>query len=127
MKVSCTMSSASARLPSMRYAIENNSSRYCSKTVIADSRSSAIVSSHLAIHVQDRTAPDPVTINHVTKREPFGLPPQGNQNPTSGEVIMTDSQKIQRRIRIGNALIRFGGIVLLFSSFVKFGHAAKPV
>ena len=40
---------------------------------------------------------------------------------------MTDSQKIQRRIRIGNALIRFDGIVLLFSSLVKFVHAAKPV
>ena len=40
---------------------------------------------------------------------------------------MTDSQKIQRRIRIGNVLVRFAGIVLLFSSLVKFTHAAKPV
>ena len=40
---------------------------------------------------------------------------------------MTDSQKSQRRIRIGNALIRFGGVVLLFSSLVKFAHLAKPV
>lgn len=40
---------------------------------------------------------------------------------------MTDSQKIQRRIWIGNALIRFGGIVLLFSSLVKVADAAKPV
>ena len=40
---------------------------------------------------------------------------------------MTDSRKLQRRIRIGNALIRFGGTVLLFSSIVKFAHWAKPV
>src|SRR5215469_16616511 len=40
---------------------------------------------------------------------------------------MTDSHKLQRRIRIGNALIRFGGIVLLLSSLVKFAHPAKPV
>ena len=40
---------------------------------------------------------------------------------------MTDSQKIQGRIRIGNALIRFAGIVLLISSLVKFAHPAKPV
>ena len=40
---------------------------------------------------------------------------------------MTDSQRIQRRIRIGNALIWFAGIVLVFSSLVKFAHPAKPV
>lgn len=36
---------------------------------------------------------------------------------------MTDS----RKLRIGNTLIRFAGIVLLFSSLVKFAHSAKPV
>lgn len=40
---------------------------------------------------------------------------------------MTGPQKLQRRIQIGNALIRFGGVVLLFSSLVKFAHLAKPV
>ena len=40
---------------------------------------------------------------------------------------MTDSRKTQRRIRIGDALIRFGGIVLVLSSLVKFTHSAKPV
>jgi hypothetical protein len=40
---------------------------------------------------------------------------------------MTDSQQSQARIRIGNALIRFAGIVLLFSSLVKLTHPAKPV
>lgn len=40
---------------------------------------------------------------------------------------MTGSRKIQSRIRVGNALIRFGGIVLLISSLVKFTCAAKPV
>lgn len=40
---------------------------------------------------------------------------------------MTDSQKIHRRIRAGNALIQFGAIVLVFSSLVKFAHAAKPI
>ena len=40
---------------------------------------------------------------------------------------MTDGQKLQTRIRIGNALIRFAGIVLLFSSLIKFAHPAKPV
>jgi len=40
---------------------------------------------------------------------------------------MTDAQKIQKRIRIGNTLIRFAGIVLLFSSLVKLAHPAKPV
>jgi hypothetical protein len=39
---------------------------------------------------------------------------------------MTDSQKIQRRTGIGNALIRFSGFVLAFSSLVKFVHGAKP-
>src|SRR5689334_9193745 len=40
---------------------------------------------------------------------------------------MTHSEKLHRQIRIGNALIRFGGIVLLISSLVKFAHGAKPV
>ena len=40
---------------------------------------------------------------------------------------MTDAKKVQQRRRIGNALIRFAGIVLLFSSLVKFAHPAKPV
>ncbi len=40
---------------------------------------------------------------------------------------MTDSGRLHRRIRIGNALIRFGGTVLLLSSLVKFAHWTKPV
>ena len=40
---------------------------------------------------------------------------------------MTDCQKLQSRIRIGNTLIRFVGIVLLFSSLIKFAYPAKPV
>jgi len=40
---------------------------------------------------------------------------------------MTDSQKNQARIRFGNSLIRFAGIVVLFSSLVKLAHPAKPV
>ncbi|HWZ30697.1 MAG TPA: DoxX family protein [Bryobacteraceae bacterium] len=40
---------------------------------------------------------------------------------------MIDCQKLQSRIRTGNALIRFAGIVLLFSSLIKFAHPAKPV
>lgn len=40
---------------------------------------------------------------------------------------MTDSQKIQRRSRMGNALIRFSGAVLVFSSLVKFAYLPKPV
>jgi hypothetical protein len=40
---------------------------------------------------------------------------------------MIDSQKNQARFWIGTALIRFAGIVLLFSSLVKLAHPAKPV
>jgi len=40
---------------------------------------------------------------------------------------MIDSQKSRTRIQIGNALIRFSGVVLLVSSLVKFAHPAKPV
>lgn len=40
---------------------------------------------------------------------------------------MADSLQIPPRVRSGNALIRFAGIVLLFSSLVKFAHPAKPV
>jgi len=40
---------------------------------------------------------------------------------------MTNSQRPQRRIQIGNALIRLGGVVLLGSSLVKLAHPAKPV
>jgi hypothetical protein len=40
---------------------------------------------------------------------------------------MTDYLKLQTRIRIGNALIRFAGVVLLFSSLITFAHPPKPV
>lgn len=39
---------------------------------------------------------------------------------------MSISQTIQSRTRLGNALIRFSGIVLVVSSLVKFAHEAKP-
>lgn len=40
---------------------------------------------------------------------------------------MTDSQKTRNRTRMGNALIRFSGGVLILSSLVKLSHLAKPV
>ena len=40
---------------------------------------------------------------------------------------MTHSQQNRRRARAGAALIRFTGLVLAFSSLVKFAHPARPV
>ena len=40
---------------------------------------------------------------------------------------MNDFKKLPPHTRLGNALIRFSGSLLLISSLVKFAHSAKPV
>src|SRR5579859_4783760 len=61
------------------------------------------------------------------KPQPSGLPRQEPEFQFEEKWIMTNSQKNQARIRFGNSLIRFAGIVVLFSSLVKLAHPAKPV